>query len=236
MTYRIGICDDEDLMLNINSIYIKNLAQKLNLSIELYTFNSGELLLDYSKSHTLDIVFLDIDLNGISGIKCAMSLRRLSPNIVTIFITGHTEYALEAFDADATGYLVKPINLDKLEHSIRRAVKYIHMSRNALVNKFITITENNLKIKIPQYQIIYFEKEGNLCKITTSNKIHYWYTTIKNVVDTLDDDFIQINQGVVVNIRYVKNLIRGEIILKNGNTFKIGRQYLATVKDKVFAN
>lgn len=235
MKYAIGICDDEELMVNINTIYIKDISQKLNLDIDLHTFSSGEKIIEYAKSHKLDIAFLDIDMDGISGISTAVSLRKINSNIVTIFITGHTEYAVDAFDTDAAGYLIKPLNPEKLEHSIKKAVKYITMAKTAVVSKYITITEDNVKKKIPQYQILYFEKVGNQCKIVTTKEIHYWYATIKTVLNALDDDFIQISQGIIVNCRYVKDIIKGEMILKNSSSFRIGRQYLPAVKERFLA-
>lgn len=234
MQYRIGICDDEEMMININSLYIKAIAKKLDLDIILHTFSSGEDLLAYTDSHALDIAFLDIDMDGISGISAAFSLRKKYPNIVTIFITGHSEYALEAFDTDAAGYLVKPLNPEKLEYTLKKAIKYTKLIKNAAINKYITITEDNIKKKLPQYQIIYFEKEGNQCKVVTAKETHYWYITVKSLLQLLDDDFIQVNQGVIVNHIHIKNIIKNSIILKDGSSFQIGRKYLPLVKERFF--
>ena len=232
MQYIIGICDDENLMVNINTVYIKDICQKLNIDIKIHTFSSGEEIINYAKLHKLDIAFLDIDMDGISGISAGIALRKLNPNVVTIFITGHTEYAVDAFDTDAAGYLVKPLNPEKLEHSIKKAIKYIRMTKTSVTSKFITITEDNVKKKIPQYQILYFEKLGNQCKIVTAKETFYWYTTIKNVLSVLDEDFIQVSQGIIVNQRYIKEVTKGELILKDQSVFRIGRQYLPTIKEK----
>lgn len=232
MKYIIGICDDEKLMIDINTVYIKNICEKYNIDIELHTFSSGEEIIAYAKSHKLDIAFLDIDMDGISGISAAVALRKANPGIVTIFITGHTEYAIDAFDTDAAGYLVKPLNPEKLEHSIKKAINYIKMSKSAIINKYITITEDNAKKKIPMYQILYFEKVGNQCKILTTKETYYWYTTIKNVLSIIDENFIQISQSIIVNQRYVKEIVKGDVILKDQSVFRIGRQYLSIAKEK----
>lgn len=232
MPYHIVVCDDEKVMVNVNSVYIKDIAEKLKLDIVLHTFTSGTALLDYAQSNPVDIAFLDIDLEETSGISVAVSLRKLNAAIVTVFITGHTEYALDAFDTDAAGYLVKPLNPEKLEHSIKKAVNYIRMQKTAIKAKSIVITENNVKKKIPQHQILYFEKEGNQCRLVTVNGTHYWYATIKMLLDTLDHDFMQINQGVIVNCRYIKDIVKGDLILKNGEIFPVGRRYLTEIKER----
>lgn len=235
MQYRIGICDDEELMITINSLYINDIAKKLHIDIDIHTFSFGEDLLLYTDSHPLDIVFLDIDMNGISGISVAFSLRKKYPSLVTIFITGHPEYALDAFDTDAAGYLIKPLNLEKLEYSLKKAIKYTRLYRREICSKYITITENNLKEKIPQYQIIYFEKEGNQCKIVTTSKTHYWYITIKSILQLLDDDFLQVNQGTIVNRRYIKGIKKDCMLLKDNTSVQIGRKYLSSVKEAYFS-
>lgn len=234
MRFEIGICDDETIMQQINSLYIQNIADKFNLDIMLHTFSSGEELLDFSKNHPLHIVFLDIDMVGVSGIETAFSLRKYYPDIVTIFITGHTEYAIEAFDTEAIGYIMKPVDATKLERIFIKAINYVKMTMNTIRSKSITFVEDNIKKKLPQHQIIYFEKEGNQCKIITAKSTHYWYTTIKNILDILDDDFIQINQGIIANKRYIASIIKGDLILKNGDTFKIGRKYLPNVRASFF--
>jgi len=106
------------------------------------------------------------------------------------------------------------------------------MTKTVVTSKFITITEDNVKKKIPQYHFLYFEKLGNQCKIVTAKETFYWYTTIKNVLSVLDEDFIQVSQGIIVNQRYIKEVTKGELILKDQSVFRIGRQYLPTIKEK----
>lgn len=75
---------------------------------ELHTFQSGEESLDFVKKHTVDAAFLDMEMPGIHGLDLARALKAQNPNIRIIFVTAFSQYALDAWKVDATGYLLKP--------------------------------------------------------------------------------------------------------------------------------
>jgi len=170
----------------------------------------------------------------VSGIASAMSFKKINKDIIIIFVTGHKEFALEAFDADAIGYIVKPVQPEKLERILRKAINLINMSKNQIMSKSIFIIEDNIKKKLLIHQIITIEKEGNRCKIVSINEIHYCYMTISKILNELDKDFWQINQGVIVGRRYIKDIYGNEVIMKNGQRYVLGRKYSKDVKDRFY--
>lgn len=234
MKYNIAICDDEDMMIKINTVYITELSKKMKLDVSVHGFTDGRDLIDFACEHKIDIAFLDIDMPEISGISSAMSLKKINKDIIIIFVTGHKEFALEAFDADAVGYIVKPVQPEKLERILRKAINLINMSKNQIISKSIFIIEDNVKKKLLIHQIISIEKEGNRCKIVSINETHYCYMTISKILNELDKDFWQINQGVVVGKRYIKDIYGNEVIMKNGQRYVLGRKYSKDVKDRFY--
>lgn len=234
MKYNIAICDDEDMMIKINTVYITELSKKMKLDVSVHGFTDGRDLIDFAYEHKIDIAFLDIDMPEISGISSAMSLKKINKDIIIIFVTGHKEFALEAFDADAVGYIVKPVQPEKLERILRKAINLINMSKNQIISKSIFIIEDNVKKKLLIHQIISIEKEGNRCKIVSINETHYCYMTISKILNELDKDFWQINQGVVVGKRYIKDIYGNEVIMKNGQRYVLGRKYSKDVKDRFY--
>lgn len=74
----------------------------------LHTFQSGEEALDFAKNNTVDAAFLDMEMPGIHGLSLAKSLKEHEPQIRVIFVTAFSQYALDAWSVDATGYLLKP--------------------------------------------------------------------------------------------------------------------------------
>ena len=77
-------------------------------------FSSGEQALRWLADHQADIALLDIDMPGMDGIELAIRIRELSPGTAVIFLTAYSEYAVQAFSLHASGYLVKPLDREKL--------------------------------------------------------------------------------------------------------------------------
>ncbi|MBP1755115.1 MAG: LytTR family transcriptional regulator [Firmicutes bacterium] len=118
MKFIIGICDDEKLQVKVNGLYIKEIAERNHWELSLIPFNSGKGVMEYLQTKKLDVLFLDIDLGNESGIGVAEKLAAKYPELVVIFITGHREFANDAFDVDAMGYIVKPVDEKKMERWI----------------------------------------------------------------------------------------------------------------------
>lgn len=74
----------------------------------LHTFQSGEEALAFAKSNTVDVAFLDMEMPGIHGLELAKAMKKYDSRIRVIFVTAYSQYALDAWGVDATGYLMKP--------------------------------------------------------------------------------------------------------------------------------
>lgn len=234
MRYIIGICDDEELMLKINELYVREMSKKIGIDVEILCFRSGNEIIEYSQSDKIDVAFMDIDMKGISGINAALKLKSINRDMVIIFVTGHREFAIDAFEADAVGYLVKPIQPEKVEKMLRKSINLIILMKNRVNNTMLVITEDNIKKKIPQYKIIYIEKEGNQCQIHTTEGTHSYYIAITKIIEELEDYFWQINQGIIINKKFIKDIVKNEILLKNGLSFTLGRKYSKEIRQKFF--
>ncbi|MFA9423269.1 MAG: response regulator [Sedimentibacter sp.] len=86
-------------------------------------FNSGEQLLDYLKEHSLDAVFLDIEMPDVNGLALSQQILDLNANIDIIFVTAFNQYAVEAFELQAIDYIMKPLKKERLEKTITRLLK-----------------------------------------------------------------------------------------------------------------
>lgn len=113
----IAICDDEKIV----RLQIKGLIEKQKADGNLELYETGEELLAVGKH--FDVVFLDIQMEGMNGIDTARALREQNEETVLIFITGIKEYVFDAFDVAAFHYLLKPIEENKFMEVFDRAVK-----------------------------------------------------------------------------------------------------------------
>lgn len=111
---RILAVDDE-------RIALESLMKTLKKAVpeaEIQGFRMGKKALEYVRGVPCDIAFLDIELRDVKGIDLAAALKEINPNINIIFTTGYSEYAAEAFLIHASGYVMKPVTLEKIEREL----------------------------------------------------------------------------------------------------------------------
>ena len=90
------------------------------------SFNSGIAASAFMNEHTVDLIFLDIQMPGITGIEFAQSIPE---NTLVIFTTAYAEYALDSYEVNAVDYLIKPIELNRFLIAVNKAVAY-HKRQN----------------------------------------------------------------------------------------------------------
>lgn len=235
MVYEIGICDDEEYQVKLNCLYMKEIASRSNLELKYHGFTSGEKLLAYVNNNNLDILFLDIDLGEArSGIELAAELSKRFPNLIVIFVTGHREFAGEAFEVEAMGYLVKPFDIEKMESILRKAILQATAIKGLSVSHKIVITDENIKKKINTMEINYVQRQISKSVIRTEKRSYNVYETITSLYERLGENFIRVNQGEVVNSRFISEISGNIVKLKNGMEMSIGRTYRKDVISKYF--
>lgn len=116
---RIAAVDDEMHALEM----FERIALKIK-DIEICgLFETGEQLLSYLKLHSLDAVFLDIEMPGISGLQLSEQVLDLDENIDIIFVTAFNQYAVEAFELQAMDYIMKPLAEERFAKTVARLLK-----------------------------------------------------------------------------------------------------------------
>ena len=121
-----AICvDDEPLVLQLSLSLIRELPQ----FEEVEGFGGSVEALDWLETHRPDLALLDIDMPAINGISLAIRIKERYPDTAVIFLTGYTQYAVEAFALHASGYLMKPISREKLSAEVEYALSGRHTRR-----------------------------------------------------------------------------------------------------------
>lgn len=203
----IGLCDDDKASLKIISTYLQKFMNEFEKEVRITLFTNGEEIIRYlDEEKRLDIAFL----------------------------TGHAEYALEAFEVEAAGYLVKPVNERKLKRLLVKSLKEAAAEQSRMKLSSLTVTDENIKKKIQQNKILYIEKNRNQSLIYTTEHIYCVYESMKSLAEKVDEFLWQINQGLIVNCSYIIKIEKGKVWLKNGLDYTIGRRYLKEVKEKYF--
>lgn len=106
--------DDEENSLE----YIARKIKDAEAAAEIVTFNDPKEALKAAQDKMFDVVFLDIQMPGLNGIETAKKFKKMNPKANMIFVTGYSEYTMEAFDVDASGYLLKPATAEQVRHAL----------------------------------------------------------------------------------------------------------------------
>ena len=154
--------------------------------------------------NNVDLIFLDIEMPVINGFDFLDGLKT-KPQI--IFITSKAEYAMKAFDYDATDYLQKPIALDRFNASVKRAID-MHLLRTETSEDegdYIFIKSNLKKLKIFTSKIKWIEAFGDYVKVVTEEDSNLVLSTMKSFEKDLSQDkFIRVHKSYIINIDKVE--------------------------------
>ncbi|MBD5460132.1 MAG: response regulator transcription factor, partial [Lachnospiraceae bacterium] len=148
---RIAVCDDEKIMSDKIAEMASDFFRSKNLETEIFQFSYGEELLEYDK--TIDILFLDIQLETISGMDIARQLRRQKFKGFLIFITVLPEMVFASFEVQAYDYLVKPVEKNRFEKTMERLL--VSMQNAACAN--LLVQRGRESCIVPLDDIIYCE-------------------------------------------------------------------------------
>lgn len=224
----IIICDDE-------KIYIDSIKKKIELwsvsnnchdKIVFHTFLSGEDVIDsFENGLPIDALFIDIQLpNEDSGLVTAKRLHELNEYIPIVFVTGYSEYAMEGYKVNALRYLHKPIT----EQMIDECMNIIWRRWLQKTEKYLTIETPTQFLNLPIDHVMYIEILGHHCILHTTDETGE-YTTRKPLYafeDKLPSTlFVQCHRSYIVNLMYIRQVIKNEIVMSNGVTISIGKKY-----------
>ncbi|WP_339656639.1 LytTR family DNA-binding domain-containing protein [Flavobacterium frigidarium] len=152
----------------------------------------------------VDLIFLDIEMPVISGFDFLDGLK-IKPQI--IFITSKAEYAMKAFDYDATDYLQKPIALDRFNSSVKRAMDMhlLKLDTKEEEGDHIFIKSNLKKLKIFTSKIKWIEAFGDYVRVVTEDDSNLVLSTMKSFESELSNKkFVRVHKSYIINIDKVE--------------------------------
>jgi len=176
--------------------------------------------------HPVDVIFLDIEMPGITGLNF---IRSLKTNTKVIFITAYTEYAVDAFEIDAIDYLVKPVTFERFLKAVQK-ISVAKIEAETSYSRIPEITYIFLKvdrrlIKVDLSSIIYIEGFGDYLKVHTSNQTYITYMTMAKLESLLPaSKFIRVHRSTIVNTDFIQ-FIEGNFIKVNNIDLAIGSTY-----------
>lgn len=198
--------------------------------MELATFSEPRVGLEEIRRRKPDLVFLDIQMNSLSGLEIADILPH---ECCFIFTTAYAEYALEGFNLDAVDFLHKPFSYERFEMAVEKALRRMDTRRTPMPEYLVVKQEYN-NVSIPLSDILYVEALGNYVKIVRVSGGHVLTrTNLKTITDMLPDGaFLRIHRSYVIPISYVVSFTRTRVELKGlSEELPVGAQYAGQVAD-----
>ncbi len=222
ITLIIGICDDEaairDGIVKLCIEYrISNICEIVTLC-----FSSGEELLAYDKP--IDILFLDIQMKGMNGLRVAEQIRKTDDSLIIIFLTGFKGYMQAGYRVRAFRYLLKPAKQEEFTRTLTEAIRDITKNKKAIVG----LDGETIYLKLKD--IIYIEYINRRTVVRTKKSTYESYMTMNEWMKLLDTgDFFRVHKAYIVNMEYIEE-INKEVLLENGEKVEIAIRQMAKLK------
>lgn len=204
---KILIVDDEPLARE----RLQRHLQEIDSECELIEAENGLLALEQSEQHNPDLVLLDIRMPGMDGIEAASKLSKLETPPAIIFTTAYDEYALDAFDAHAIAYLLKPIRKEKLESALQSAkqlnrvqLQSIQPDENEQQEKYLSVRIHSGLRKIEIKDIFYFQAEQKYVSVKYREGEVLIEESLKSLEARFSDTFIRIHRNALIAKQQLK--------------------------------
>ena len=215
----IAVCDDEIIECCNMARKIKDILEEMGRPCIVRQFQSGGELLQALES--FDIVFLDIIMQDLDGMKTAQIFREKASDKIIIFVSSSREYVFEAYDVEAFQYLLKPVDDRKLKRVLQKAV----LKTERCSREFIIVSSERQKKKVFLDDIYYFEIKGRVVDVHGPEGIFTYYEQIGELENKLcDKGFFRCHKSYLVNLKYVDVYNRREVKLENGERIVIAKR------------
>jgi len=177
---------------------------------------NGHEALDLCARLDPDLVLLDVRMPGMDGIEAARHLTSFSDPPAVIFTTAHDEYALEAFETQAVGYLLKPVRKEKLARAIRHAARVAGQQLARLAeqtqlgrrwSQICTRLGEQLRL-IPIEDVLYFSADQKYVTVRHTSGTHLIDESLRALAHEFAPDFVRIHRNSLVALRHVQAVER----------------------------
>lgn len=225
------IVDDDELARLKVITFLKNHPF---LNIE-GVFDNAEKALKAAQIKRPDVLLLDIDMPGLSGLELREKLLDVP---ACIFITSYPDYALEGFEKEALDFLIKPVSEKRFAIAMERLKDYLTLQEKAsqydgaTQNDSIFIKDGYDKVKIQVDEIIYLEALKDYTRIVTAAKKHCVLSILGNLLKEKPfDSFIRIHRSYAVPKNTIARVTASEVVVSNNIALPLGRSYKQALKE-----
>lgn len=192
-------------------------------------FNNASSAATYLTSHPVDLVFLDVQMPGITGIEFA---RNISKDTLIIFTTAYTEYALDSYEVDAVDYLVKPIEFERFQKAVNKAINYHALlvtgekeNIEEVENDYLFVKSERRYFKVNFEDILFIEGLKDYVILQLKDQRIITKMTLKAMQEQLPASlFFRINKSYIINTRHITSFDNNDVTIRS-HEIAIGNSY-----------
>ena len=167
------------------------------------------------REQKVDLLLLDIEMPGASGIDVIKNLGDNSP--VIIFTTGKKEYAVDAFDLDVADYIVKPVSPARFFKAIDKAREIISYQQSGITStpqEFVFVRDNGVLRKINLDEILFMEAMGDYVKIFIASRFFIAHTRLRSIEQKIPaQKFLRVHRSFIVALNKIEKVEEGVIVI-----------------------
>lgn len=220
---RIGICDDQVEARDALRFQLEKVLWEGREEI-VYEFSTGENAVGWLKKHSgeIDLLFLDVEMKGISGMEAAEQIRTFDRELCIVFVTGYADYVFDGYKVNALDYVMKPAGTERLGEVLKRVREHIFDRRE----RTFVFKNPEGSYRLPLESISYFYSDKRKVNVVLAGKeerdASSFYGKLDEVEEQLDGMFVRIHQRYLVNPEHVSH-IGGESVTVNGRKLPMSR-------------
>jgi two-component system LytT family response regulator len=220
---RIAICDDEHTIVKKLENIVHDYDSRKHSQFEIHTFSDGIDLI--SSKLKFDLIFLDIEMPNIDGIKAAKKIREKDKNVRFVYVTSHSECALNVFAVHPFDFAVKPVDANKIHEILS---EYIEYSRQRDFEEKVTLKTTSGTIVLNLKNVVAFEYTDNRrILVHTADKIDEIRGSITEILKTISSEhFVSPHKSFIVNLREVNKIADFTIFMSNGLKIPVAQKRL----------
>ena len=204
---------DDDLMARES---LKRLCEKTEALTFVKALEDGQSALEFLSNEKIDLILLDVEMPGISGLELIDQLPYLPQIVIT---TSNTDYAFDALEYEVTDFLKKPINQPRFLKAVEKIVarqdqlgKMLSLS----AQKELYVKTDGRLIRLDYDDIFYFENVGDYIKVISTKGVHIIYGALKTINEKLDNPrFLKVHRSYIINLDKVVDIEDNSIVIKD---------------------
>lgn len=202
--------DDEPNALDVISIHAGQI-DKLRL---IKSFTNPFLGLEYLRNHIVDVLFIDINMPGLSGIEL---IKKLKVPPLIIFTTAYSSYVVDSYDHQAVDYLLKPIEFDRFYKSVEKTQRLLNarIPKNEITHsEYFFVKDGYKQVKVTFEEILYVKSQGNYLDIQTKNNKAIARMTFLELTQQFPKNLLfRVHNSYMVNIKQIDRIEDNQIYI-----------------------